>query len=164
MKFLSIRLFVPAPIKRKVDGGESDEGHVGSRERESADGRDDESGCAGPRVLKNVLRLNIGEGDSNRKLRAHGSEEKSQDKRVLHDSSHPAASDNGEGVSNLWLREYSSDKESIRFIKGRPNRQRATTGSYFRATRAQHPIKAHTQRKRGNSFLADRETSGEANR
>ena len=30
MKFLSIRKFDPAPIKRKVDGGESDEGHVGS--------------------------------------------------------------------------------------------------------------------------------------
>ena len=80
MKFLSIRLFAPAPKKCKVDGGVSDEGHVGSRERESADGRDDESECAGPRVLKNVLRLNTGEGDSNRRLRAHGSEEKSQDK------------------------------------------------------------------------------------
>ena len=55
MKFLPNRLFAPAPLKRKVDGGESDEGHVGNRERESADGRDDESGCAGPRALKNII-------------------------------------------------------------------------------------------------------------
>ena len=29
---------------------------MGNRERESADGRGDESGCAGPRALKNILR------------------------------------------------------------------------------------------------------------
>ena len=33
--------------------------------------------------------------------------------RIFNFSSHSAASDDGEGVSNLWLREYSSDKESI---------------------------------------------------
>ena len=68
-------------------------------------------------MLKNVLRLEFGEGDSNRRLRTHGSEEKSHDKRVLlHDSSHLVANVNGEGVSNLWLREYGSDKEAIQFI------------------------------------------------
>ena len=51
MRLLPNRIFAPAPIKRKVDGG-SDEGHVGNREREPADGRGGESGCAGPPVLK----------------------------------------------------------------------------------------------------------------
>ena len=111
MKFLPNRLFAPAPLKRKVDGGESDEGHVGNRERESADGRDDESGCAGPRALKNMI------GDL-RLVKAIPNEgcgctipRRCPRTRVLNDSSHPAASDNGEGVSNLWLRDYSSDKD-----------------------------------------------------
>jgi hypothetical protein len=33
--------------------------------------------------------------------------------RISNFSSHSAASDDGKGVSNLWLRGYSSDKESI---------------------------------------------------
>ena len=162
MKFLPNRLFAPAPIKRKVDGGESDEGHVGNRERESADGRDDESGCAGPRALKNMI------GDL-RLVKAIPNEgcgctipRRCPRTRVLNDSSHPAASDNGEGVSNLWLRDYSSDKESIRFFKDHPDRQRATL-VFSRDENAAPYHGAHTNRKRGNSFLADRETSGEAN-
>ena len=83
--------------------------------------------------------------------------------RVLYYSPHQAASDNGDGVSSLWLREYSSDKEPIRdFYKDHPIRKRATTGTHFRATRTQRPMHgAHANR--GNSFLADRKTSGEAN-
>ena len=74
--------------------------------------------------------------------------------RVLIDSSHPAASDNGESVSNLWLRDYRSDKESIRFFKDHPDRQRATI-VFSRDENAAPYHDAHTK-KRGNSFLADR--------
>jgi len=82
--------------------------------------------------------------------------------RVLRYSSYPAASNNGEGVSNVWLRDSSSDMESIRFFKDHPDRQRATI-AFSRDESAAPYHGAHTNRKGGNSFLADRETSGEEN-
>ena len=54
--FLPNRLFAPAPIKRKVDGGDMDEGHVGNRERESADGRGDYFKSASPQLLEDIFR------------------------------------------------------------------------------------------------------------
>ena len=62
--FLPNLLFAPAPIKRKIDGGEAMKG-TWAAEKGSRRTGVDESGCAGPQVLKNVLRLKFGEGDSN---------------------------------------------------------------------------------------------------
>ena len=138
---------------------------MGNRQRESADGRGDESGCAGPQVLENMLRgLRLEKASPNEGYDI-AVPRRCPRTRVLYYSPHQAASDNGDGVSSLWLREYSSDKEPIRdFYKDHPIRKRATTGTHFRATRTQRPMHgAHANRKRGNSFLADRETSGEAN-
>ncbi len=81
-------LIRPSPDYAHSRWRRSDEGRVGNRARESADGR-----MASRRSLKTTI-SNI--------------------------SSHPAASDNGEGVSNLWSRERSSDKEPIR-LKRREN-------------------------------------------
>ena len=119
---------------------------MGNRERESADGLDDESECAGPRALKNILRdfrlvkaiPNEGCGRTVPRICPRTT--------VLNDSSHPAASDNGGGVSNLWLREYRSNKEPIiRFHLKPPEPAASDNRPIFRVTRAQHHITEHTQ-------------------
>jgi hypothetical protein len=147
INFLPNRLFAPAPIKHRGDRGEASRGSW-QFERESADGRGDESGCAGPSALKNMLRdLRFQKAFPNKGC-GRTVPRRCPRTRVLNDSSHPAASDNGEGASNLWLREYSSDKESILYFKRPPEpaaSDNATTGSCFCVTRAQHPITAHTQ-------------------
>ena len=137
---------------------------MGNRERESADGRDDESGYAGPRALKNMIRdLRLVKAIPNEGC-GRTVPRRCPRTRVLNDSSHPAASDNGEGASNLWLREYSSDKESILYFKRPPEPAASDDRIMLSHDENAAPYHGgHTNRKRGNSFLADRETSGEAN-
>ena len=137
---------------------------MGNREKESADGRGDESGCAGPQALKSVLRdLRLEKAIPNEGY-GRTVPRRYPRTRVLNYSSHPAASDNGEGVSNSWLREYSSDKESILYFKRPPEPAASDNRLIFSRDENAAPYHgAHTNRKRGNSFLADRETSGEAN-
>ena len=53
MKFLPNRLFAPAPIKRKVDGGEAMKRTWAT---EKGNRRTGENGCEGPQVLMNKIR------------------------------------------------------------------------------------------------------------
>ena len=81
-------------------------------------------------------------------------------------SSHSGASDDGKGVSNLWLRGYSSDKESIwQFKTTRTTRTVSERQpAYISARRERSTLfTEQTNRQRGSSFLAGRGKSGEAN-
>ena len=164
MKFPSNRLFAPAPIKRKVDGGVAMKGTWATEKRSRRTGEGDESGCAGPRALKNAIRdLRLVKAIPNEGC-GRTIPRRCPRTRVLNDSSHPAASDNGEGVSNLWLREYSPDKEPILHFKRPPEPAASDNRLIFLRNGSEAPYHdAHTNRKRDSSFLADRETSGEAN-
>ena len=56
MKLYRNHLFAPALIKRIVDGGEVMKGTWPIEQRESADERGDEGGCARPHIFQNMHR------------------------------------------------------------------------------------------------------------
>ena len=113
MKILPNHLFAPAPIKRIVDGGEVMKGtwaiEQGSR-RTSVTMKVD----AHDHIYSSIYTVTK---DYRRRLqtivagaRLRG-EIPGQVYKIL------CTPSDGEGVSNFWLREYSSDKESIRLFK-----------------------------------------------
>ena len=162
MNFLPNRLFAPAPIKRKFDGGEAMKDTWATEKRSRRTGvamKVDAQGHKHSRIFsvtKNWRRRF--------QTKVAGARFRGDVPGQGYDSSHPAASDNGEGVSNLWLREYSSDKESILYFKRPPGLAASDDRIMFSRDENAAPYHGgHTNRKRGNSFLADRETSGEAN-
>ena len=128
--FFPNRLFVPAPVKLKVDGGDAMKDKRATEEGSQRTGGD-ESRCAWPQVLENIPRVSRLENAAPNEGCDITVPRRSPRTRALYFFPHPAASDNGDGVSSLWLREYSSDKENIRFKKTTRTENERQTEHFF---------------------------------
>ena len=165
--FLPNPSFAPAPIKRRVDGGEAMKGTWATEKGSQRTGVEMKVDAQGHKYS----RIFFVAKDWRRRLRTKVTTSRFRGD-VQGQGYYITLHTQLRATMETAFRAYGCgntapirDKEPIRdFYKDHPIRKRATTGTHFRATRTQRPMHgAHANRKRGNSFLADRETSGEAN-